>query len=180
MNFWIERAKTEDVNALAEVMDRVADNMNNPAWFIRDDAAFIGARIGSVPLSKEDRGFVLKAMADTDKGPVLAGFFMVDFPGTGERNLGHHLNWDEEKLKQVAHMDSVVILPEFRGNGLQYRLMEQAEALILAETDFTKLLATVHPDNAFSLHNILKQGYEIAGEVMKYGTYRRYVVKKEF
>ena len=76
-------------------------------------------------------------------------------------------------------MDSVVILSEFRGNGLQYKLIAKAEEVIARETDYRILMATVHPENKYSLKNVLAHGYEVAAEALKYGGYPRYIMKKE-
>ena len=40
------------------------------------------------------------------------------------------------------------------------------------------LLSTVHPENKYSLNNMLKQGYVIQKQVEKYGS-RRYVLRKD-
>lgn len=55
---------------------------------------------------------------------IPAGLFFLEIPGLSEHNLGHHVNFSEEELKKVVHMDTAVVLPEHRGHGLQSRLME--------------------------------------------------------
>lgn len=188
MEFKIVRAVPGDAEVLSKIMDYVAENMPNPQWFIRDDLDFIKNHIGAEPVSEKDLGFILKAIPcraaenhffyDVCDEPV-AGFFQVAFPGTGEKNLGHHLGYSMAELKKVAHMDSVVILPEYRGYGLQYRLMDESEQIIANETPYRTLLTTVHPDNKYSLNNVMSRGYEVMAEVIKYEKYRRYVLKKE-
>ena len=80
---------------------------------------------------------------------------------------------------QVAHMDSVVILPEYRGHRLQYRLMEAAEKILLEETNYRILLATVHPDNIYSLQNVKARGFRVAAEVTAYQGLPRYIMRKD-
>lgn len=188
MEFKIVRAVPEDAEVLSKIMDFVAEGMPNPQWFIRDDLDFIKKHIGTEPVSDKDFGFILKAIPCRavenhlfydSAGEPIAGFFQVAFPGTGEKNLGHHLGYSIEELKKVAHMDSVVILPEYRGYGLQYRLMDESEQIIAKETAYCTLLTTVHPDNKYSLNNVMSRGYQVMAEVIKYGKYRRYVLKKE-
>lgn len=179
MEFEIKRALPEDVEHLVSIMEEVTKGLSNPSWFIDDDALYIKEHLGHIPVSKEDCGFILKAVCIQNGQEEIAGFFMVDFPGPGVRNLGHHISLTEEQLVKVAHMDSVVILPQYRGNKLQYRLMAAAEDILCRETDYTIWMATVHPDNKYSLGNAQAHGYEIVAEVIKYGGYPRYVLKKE-
>lgn len=176
MKFEIKRAVLEDAEKLYDIMQQVADGMEHPEWFMRDDLPYIQAHIGHIPFQKQDAGFILKAVDETGN---TAGFFMVAFPGLTAKNLGHHLELDQKQLLTVAHMDSVVILPEFRGNGLQYKLIQKAEEVLKEETDYRIWMATVHPDNTYSLQNVLSLGYEVVAEALKYGGYRRYILKKE-
>lgn len=179
MEFEIIRAVPLDASELASIMECVAAGMDNPEWFFKDDLTYITEHIGHVPLKSEDLGFILKAVTVVDGKEQIAGFFMAAFPGLSEKNLGHHIHLSESDLLKVAHMDSVVILPRFRGQGLQYRLIAKAEEVIAQETDYRILMATVHPDNKYSLKNVLAHGYEVAAEALKYGGYRRYILKKE-
>lgn len=179
MEFQLIRAVPQDVEELACIMEAVTAGMNNPEWFMDDDLEYIAEHIGHVPLRKEDQGFIIKAVTNVDGQEKIAGFFMVAFPGNIEKNLGHHIGLEGAELLKVAHMDSVVILPQFRGYGLQSKLILAVENVILEETDYHILMATVHPDNKYSLNNMLKHGYEVAAEALKYGGFRRYIIKKE-
>ena len=179
MEFRLVRAVPEDAPVLSHIMDVVASGMENPEWFMKDDLEYITGHIGHIPLQKEDAGFIIKAVVASADKEEVAGFFMVAFPGNIEKNLGHHIGLSEAELLQVAHMDSVVILPEFRGHGLQYQLIKEAERVITNETGYHILMATVHPDNKYSLKNVLAHEYEVVAEALKYGGFRRYIVKKE-
>ena len=179
MQFEIIRAVPEDIEELTYIMETVTEGMEKKEWFISDDRDYIEKRISSIPIAKEDLGFILKAVTQVEGKTRIAGFFMADFPGATERNLGTYLDMGKAVMSRVAHMDSVVILPEFRGHKLQYRFLEAAEEVLLKETEYRTLLTTVHPQNQYSLKNVLSMGYEVAAEVMKYGIYRRYILKKE-
>ncbi|MBQ8816512.1 MAG: GNAT family N-acetyltransferase [Lachnospiraceae bacterium] len=179
MQFKIVRAVPADVQELNHIMETVTAGMEKAEWFISDDMAYIKQHIGNVPLAKEDSGFILKAVVKEQDTERIAGFFMADFSGVTERNLGTYLQMPGTELELVAHMDSVVILPEYRGHGLQCRFIEAAEAIIERETDYRILLATVHPDNRYSLRNVVDKGYQVAAEIVKSGVYRRYILKKE-
>ncbi len=179
MEFKIVRAVPEDAVELDRIMQTVAAGMENPEWFMKDDLAYIKGHIGSVPLTLSDEGFILKAVITEEGKEQTAGFFMVAFLGAVEKNLGNHIALPKEKLERVAHMDSVVILPPFRGYGLQRRFLAEAERVIKTETDYTILMATIHPDNKYSLNNAKANGYEVVAEALKYGGFRRYIIKKE-
>lgn len=179
MEFEIKRALPEDGDRLTAIMEEVTEGLANPAWFVDDDAEYIKAHVGHIPVKAGDCGFILKAVCMEEGQEETAGFFMVDFPGTGDRNLGHHIMLEGEKLIKVAHMDSVVILPKYRGHKLQYKLIEAAEEILRQETDYEIWMATVHPDNKYSLDNVQALGYQIVAEAKKYGGYPRYVLMKE-
>lgn len=107
----------------------------------------------------------------------LAGIFMATFPGLTEENLGWDLGFDEEALLKTAHMDTAVILPAYRGNGLQGQLMQKAEA-DLKQAGYRYLLCTIHPDNQYSMNNALKLGYKVAKSTVKYGGLPRNILLK--
>lgn len=180
MLFEVIRAVPEDVQVLAEIMELVASGMEHPEWFVQDNSAYIEAHIGNGSVASADKGFILKAVFRDGQGNTqIAGFFMVDFPGLTEKNLGHYIGLGQEDLLRVAHMDSVAILPEYRGYGLQLQFIRKAEEILQAETECRILMATVHPDNIYSLRNVKELGYEVAAEAVMYGGYRRYIMKKE-
>ena len=63
---------------------------------------------------------------DCDTGR-LAGIFIAVLPGTSRENLGYDIGLPQDELSLVAHMDTAPVLPEYRGQKLQYRLMQMAE-----------------------------------------------------
>ncbi len=175
MEFEIIRAVPEDLEELVQIMETVTAGMEKREWFVSDDLPYIKAHLSIGAVKENDRGFILKAVT----GKEIAGFFMVDFPGMNEHNLGNYLYMAGEQLTQVAHMDSVVILPQYRGHRLQYRLMEEAEQVIRTQTDYCILLATVHPDNIYSLQNAKARGFHVAAEVTAYQGLPRYIIRKD-
>lgn len=111
------------------------------------------------------------------EGELAAAAIMVVNRVT-PRNLGVHLGYDEERLRRCATCDSVFVLPEFRGYGLQSlfcRLWDEAAL----ELGCTEELATVSPDNLASLINLRASGFEILDENVMYTGVRRYIVGKE-
>ena len=78
----------------------------------------------------------------------------------------------------MAHVESVAILPEYRGHGLQYRMMRMAEDVARKE-NYAYLLCTVHPENRFSRNNMVKMGFHSVVTKEKYGGFLREVMMKQ-
>lgn len=130
---------------------------NIPDWFVSDDEAYVRKHIS-------EHGYTI--VARTVDGQT-AGFFIVKYP-EGEDNLGHYLDMEEEALGQVVVMDSTVVCSDYRGAGLQGRMLQAAEARIDKEK-FHYLMCTIHPDNQFSRQNMESQGYEVKKITKCYG-----------
>lgn len=166
----IRRANPEDVKSLVYVMKEASRTVEKAEWFVSDDEAFIREHI-------EKKGFTLVAVPEEEERRVV-GFLIIKFPGLSEENLGRLLEYPEEKLMQVAHMDSAAVLPEARGRKLQSLFLQQAERE-LAGTQYRYFMATVHPDNRYSLQNLLGCGYRVIKTVRKYGGLLRHLLLKE-
>lgn len=166
----IEKALVSDTNEIMELIQHVHDNMENQQWYVIDSAEYYAHHL------EDGKGIGYKAV-DTNSGK-LAGIFIAIIPETIETNLGYDIGFSEEKAKKVAVMDTVAILPEYRGQNLQYRTMQAAE-MDLKDQGYQYLLCTVHPDNGFSLRNVQKQGYEIVMTKEKYGGFLRHILMKE-
>ena len=118
-------------------------------------------------------GFGLKAMCDGR----LAGVFIARAKNLGDENLGYDLKFDEEQRKQSAHMEIAMVRKEYRGQGLQRKMMEESEQ-ILKEQGYHYLLGTAHPDNVASVNTFLKLQYEQVMTKEKYGGMKRSIFCK--
>lgn len=170
MGIIIEEAAQKDCGPMAAVIQKVWETIERKEWFIADHEDYI------FHLLNEKKGLGYKAK-DTDTG-IIAGVFLVAFPGKGEENLGRDIGISEKELVLVAHMDSIAVLPEFRGKKLQYQLMQTAEKELKIR-GFRYLMCTVHPENHYSKNNILKRGYEVVMTKEKYGGYIRDIYLKK-
>ena len=167
MDFRIRRASLNDVDGIMEIMEEARCNTEHPDWFAADDAEFVKGHLA-------DKGFVI--VAETQDGRI-AGFFLVKEPELKE-NLGTYLGFGEDKLARVAVMDSAAVGSQFRGNGLQGKMLEAAEAFLDKER-FSYLMCTIHPDNRYSLRNMRSHGYEVKMKTKCYGGLERYILLKE-
>lgn len=170
MEFLIQRAIKEDYQVFADLIDSVWQQIERKDWFVADNADY------TYRMLQEGNGIGYKAL-EKESG-ILAGVFMVTFPGSSEVNLGRDIGLLEEEWKKVAHMESIAVLPDYRGNGLQYQLMQTAEEELSVQ-GYRYLMCTVHPDNAFSKNNIIKQGYQVVLTKEKYGGYLRDILLKK-
>lgn len=170
MNFIIEKASPSDFRLFADIIQSVWQHMEHQEWFAADDLEYIRHTLAP------GRGIGYKAIEKSTK--ETAGVFLAAIPGLDESNMGYDIGLPKSALPQAVHMDSVAVLPQYRGNGLQYLLMQRAES-DLKEQGFQYLLCTVHPENQYSRNNILRQGYRFVLQKKKYnGTIRDIMLKQ--
>ncbi len=172
MQFDIEKNEllsNDTMYSYIQFIKKIRQDMPDKTWFAMDDDDVIMKRF------QEKTAFVYTAK-ESETGR-LAGIFMVTVPGLSEENLGHDLGFSEEDLLKSVHMDTAVILPDYRGNGLQARLMEKAEADCTRQ-GYVYLLCTIHPENRFSLQNARKLGYQVVKTTFKYGGLPRNILCK--
>ncbi len=102
------------------------------------------------------------------EGDYLIAIGIMQICGHDRENLGYQLDYPEERLDEVGNMKLVLVEPDYRGHGLQRRLMGLCEQY--ARKQGLKVLATtVHPDNVFSRRNVEMCGYQYHSEHRKYG-----------
>ncbi len=160
----IRQGTKQDVNGALALLTQVKEAMTHKEWLCLDTPEEFRERMGSGRMR-------LWVAEDGDR---LAGVFTAILPGTAENNYGWKLNLSQSDLLRVVNMDTVVVHPDFRGQGLQRRLMQTAER----ELGPGKiLLCTIHPDNQYSLHNAQSQGYEVQTTLPMYGSIRHLLRK---
>lgn len=126
----------------------------------------------------------------------LAGASDVVIASWGDRDAGYGVGISgskaESELLDVASrviggydrnpdsyywIDTVAVVPHFRGKGLQLSLMEFLESRG-RQMGAEVALATVSPSNHFSLSNFQRHGYEILAELLVYGGLRRLLLSR--
>lgn len=164
----IQLAKPGQVDGIFSIMSGVAAHMEHPEYYVIDDRDYVARHISQ-------EGFTLLWMEEVQ----IAGFLIVHLPRPEEEhNLGNDLGFSPRQLLLSAHMESAAILPEFRGRGIQKKLIAAAESRVTA-LGYQYSLCTVHPDNLPSLNSLLSLGYEVATTKLKYGGKLRHIMKKE-
>ena len=165
--FSITLAGMEDIDNIIAVKQASFQRLQDKCWYLTDDAEFMRRHV-------KDEGFILKAMY----GNTMAAFFVVRFPMDAPDSLYSYgmefQNLPKESACLAAHMESVAVHPDFTGNGLMERLLNEAVKMA-KERGFRYLFATVHPKNRYSRNNVEKAGFSILTETIKYGEYPRYI-----
>ncbi len=170
IQFTICPISLDDMSNICQLMQELWHKMEHQEWFAPDEE-----------ISLRDAFSQHKAMGwkviDSER-KSLVGFFIVQFPGKAPDNLGRDIALPEEELEKVAHFDSVMIHPNYRGHHLQKRLIPYGEQAI-KKCGYRYIMCTIHPDNIYSLQNTLAEGFEIMTKKLKYGGLPRYILKKE-
>lgn len=167
MEIVIRKGTTEDTEPFIKLLQEVRQGMAHIEWFYLDSPEEIRQMMA-------DGTMELWVAMDGDR---IAAAFDILTPGLESFNYGYDLELEESDLLRVINMDTVAVRQLYRGKGLQNRLMQAAEKEIVKRGSRI-LLCTVHPDNHFSLNNILSQGYSIAQKLPMYGSVR-YVLRKD-
>jgi ribosomal protein S18 acetylase RimI-like enzyme len=170
MEFSIERAYLSECQALADVIQTVWKGIERKDWFVADEPESIRC------ILEEEKGIAFKAI-EKNSG-ALAGVLIVAMYGNEEENLGHDIGLPREELDTVAHIESIAVLPEYRGFKLQDSLMQEAEKELVLR-GFRYLMCTVHPENIYSKVNAASQGYKVVMTKEKYGGYIRDILMKK-
>ena len=151
------------VNKMKEVLlfqNEIINNMSNKEWFCPlTKEEFL------TPIKGKDNVYLLKYKNE------LIGIFVAtcDIPKVLE----------EYKLENnnVLLIDSIMIKEEFRGHKLQKQILSflynRAKDLKV-----DGLVATVHPDNKYSLNNLLSEKYKIINQLTIHNG-KRYIVYKK-
>ena len=79
---------------------------------------------------------------------------------------------------KCADIDGVIVLPEYRGNGLQKILVKYLEDKA-KEKEIDNIVAEVTFGNEYSLNNLLDLGYEIKTYYVKDESIKRHILLKK-
>lgn len=165
----IRRGTREDTEPLIRLLAEVRQGMPHKEWFYLDPPEEVRERM-------ENGTMQLWVAMD---GERLAGAFDALLPGLEDCNYGYQLGFSREELEKVVNMDTAAVHPDYRGQHLQRRLLQAAEAE-LSGTGEKHLLCTIHPENVYSLRNALAQGYIIQRTLPMYGSVRHILRKDIF
>jgi hypothetical protein len=107
----------------------------------------------------------------------LIAYHFITFPGEDEDNFGRDIGISVEDLSRVAHLETVAVHPDYRGNSLQ-SIMAGHHLQKLQERGYEHICCTVSPKNHASLQNGFSRGLAIKGLKTKFGWRVRYIMHK--
>ena len=160
----IRRCGPADADAFYALQNEVRAAMPHPEQFVPDTRENITAYLtGDLCLGVYD-------------GARLGAYFILRYCGQSEHNYAAFLGVPKSEWGHWANADSAIVHSDWRGNGLQRKLLEAA--LPLLRPGIVGIGATVSPENQYSLNNALASGFTIAARREMYGGYDRYLLKK--
>ncbi|MBF5005610.1 GNAT family N-acetyltransferase [Diaphorobacter caeni] len=157
----------EDQPQWSALRDEVLSDLPDPDVYVREDdeSAFFEAHVGP-------RGQTIGVF----QGEHLIAYSMIGFPQSGEAgHLGAVVGLAPELLDKVAHISSCMVLPQWRGNGLQRTLLAVRLAMSQAHGR-PNCLAMVSLRNHRSRHNLMRLGMHI-GWTGDIGGLQRHVLR---
>ena len=160
----LRRCGPADAAAFFALQNEVRAAMPHPEQFVPDTLENITAYL------RED------LCIGAYDGERLGAYFILRYCGRSAHNYAAFLGVPREEWEHWANADSAVVHPDWRGNGLQRKLLEAA--LPLVRPGIVGIGATVSPENQYSLNNALACGFVIADRREMYGGYDRYLLKK--
>ena len=160
-NVCIKQATIDDVCDIELFQSEIVNNMDNKEFF--------------TPLTANEFVYPI-----TNNGRVYLLYYQEELIGLCVLTINVSLDVISEYClnnnSNVGILDSVMIKECYRGSGLQVQVMnilyDEAKRLGIMQ-----IVATVHPDNIYSLNNFIKEGYEIINKINIHGGYRYIVIK---
>lgn len=160
-------ASLEHADEIHNLMQTVYNQLDNKALYVCDDLDYVKSHI-------QDTGFTVIACNADSK---IIACHMVRYPGQDEDNLGKDIGLNQDRLNQVVHMETAVVLPGYRGMGLQLAMLKYAEEII-DKSKYNFSMATVSPDNPWSYHTLERNGYSHQLTKEKYDGFMRRIYLK--
>ena len=173
-NFIIRKAEAEDAKAIYDVMKKAEEALENKTLYVCDDLEYVKMHVTSAQNDADANGFGVVACDESEK---IVGIFIIRYPKKADDNLGKDIELSDEEQLHVAHMESAAVLPEYRGNHLQEKMLTYAEDFI-DKKQYRYLMATVSPDNPASYLTFEKCGYQLIKTKEKYGGLSRRIYLK--
>jgi GNAT superfamily N-acetyltransferase len=149
----ISRLDRSHLPAILALRKIVLGTLSDPDEYVceEDESEFVASHLGA-------DGFTLGIL----NGEALVAYGMVGFPAASHPdNLGRPLGLPVSELGRVAHLSSCMVLPDWRGRGLQKLLLEKRVAIAGLVKSRTHFIAMTSTYNARSRHNMFAIGFRL-------------------
>lgn len=162
----IRVATTNDVDKIYNLMKSVYDGLEDKTIYVHGNLDYVAKRVNNL-------GSVIVAEYNGE----IVGSLIFNYPANKEENYGVDINLPEDELDLVVTMENAAVSLKYRGNNLEYRMLNFVENMI-DKKKYKYFLATVSPINEASKKSLEKLGYKIEKKVNKYGGLERYIYCK--
>ena len=159
-NIKIEIVTEDKITKVLKFQKEIIDNMNRKDFFC--------------PLNKEEFLTPMKTLDNVyflKYNNEIIGLFVATC------NIPNVLKEYQLSNNNVMLIDSIMIKEEYRGNKLQAKILKYLYDRA-KELKLDGLVATIHPENKYSLNNFLDDGYKIINTLNIHGGIRNIVFKK--
>ncbi len=162
----IRVANANDIDKIYNLMKSVYDELEDKSIYVHGDLNYVAKRVNNLG----------SAVVAEYNGEVV-GSLIYNYPANKKENYGVDINLPEDELDLVVTMENAAVSLEYRGNNLEYRMLDFVENMIDREK-YKYFLATVSPINEASKKTLERLGYKIEKKVNKYGGLERYIYCK--
>ena len=152
-------AEIRELDAVVELQQYVYEQLSNKQVLYMD----------SYEEMYEDLENGAKVIGIYNENNRLIAYRYIGFPNDTSKNLGYDINLPQNELNKVVHLETTVVHPDYRGNGLQSLTLKHAAELVKT-LGYKHLVCTVSPQNLFSLYNVMQNGLKIKALKRKYGS----------
>ena len=137
-----------DLDKYIEYREDVKRNMQHPEWlgdFTKEDLIMLLSCGTKIWLYYLDNDFVCS---------------MMSIPSTEEDMIKFDLNLD---YKEVIDYGPMFVNPKYVGNNLQYQMLKYLDEYVKSK-GYKTAIGTIHPDNIYSINNLIKDGFVLTGK----------------
>lgn len=136
-----------DVDKYIEYRENVKKEMKEPDWlgdFSKDDILYMLDNNSKIWIYFKDEEFICSMMLIPSTKKDLDKF-------------GIDLDFNE-----VVDYGPMFVNPKYVGNSLQYQMLKELDEYS-SNKGYKYAISTVHPNNIYSINNLIKDGFELVG-----------------
>jgi hypothetical protein len=166
-DFHCRELREDEIDDLYATHSAVIENLPSRELFRDVDKEYFRALLGPAAIT-----YGLFA------GSRMIGYSALKLPSPGDQSHATHIGFSGPALSLVGEFDGSAVLPEYRGMRLQNILIEvKARASVLRGRPLT--VATISPNNYYSMINALQYGMTGRASLMLYDNYPRVIVARD-
>lgn len=150
-----------------DLQDTVVRNLNLSEIFQSDDKEFFKDEL-------EKGGKIIGVFAEKE----LVAYRFITTPKGESMNLGVDLQLPKKEIHKVGHLETTIVHPDYRGNGLQRKTLVVALD-IFKYLEYRHICSTISPKNYHSLKNVMSGGLVIKSLKDKYGGKLRFILHRD-